>query len=47
MRQFILLIFARFAFGVHYYGSVPAMLVLILLGATMFSLPAPSNAPLK
>jgi ABC-type multidrug transport system permease subunit len=33
----VLLVFARYAFGVHYYGSLGAMLLLIVLGATMFA----------
>jgi ABC-2 type transport system permease protein len=33
----VLLLFARYAFGVHYYGSYVALLFLIVLGATMFS----------
>jgi ABC-2 type transport system permease protein len=33
----VLLLFARYAFGVHYYGSYAALLFLIVLGATMFS----------
>ncbi|HET6325027.1 MAG TPA: ABC transporter permease [Planctomycetaceae bacterium] len=33
----VLLLFARYAFGVNYYGSYAALLFLIVLGATMFS----------
>lgn len=33
----VLLIFARYAFGVIYYGSIGSMIVLIALGATTFS----------
>jgi ABC-type multidrug transport system permease subunit len=33
----VLLLFARYAFSVYYYGSYAALVVLIVLGATMFS----------
>jgi ABC-type multidrug transport system permease subunit len=33
----VLLVFARYAFGVSYYGSVWSLIILIALGATMFS----------
>jgi hypothetical protein len=33
----ILLVFSRLVFGVYYYGSYAALLVLILVGATMFA----------
>jgi ABC-2 type transport system permease protein len=33
----VLLLFARYAFGVYYYGSYATLVFLIVLGATMFS----------
>jgi ABC-2 type transport system permease protein len=33
----VLLLFARYVFGVYYYGSTIAIAVLVVLGATMFS----------